>query len=549
MSSLLRFLLRKAVLSVADRAVTSPVYRWTWRPLADETFIQALPEICPADAISASDMVSGQYNLGGRLIETGGISPFALEDADPDWLDDLHSFAWLRHFNEATDRSERDFARTLVLDWIGRYGHFNRQFWSNSLIARRTQNWLRHYELITATASDKQKSTIARTLSVQIQALKQRSSFEADPFSRLEASIALLGVSLCHRDVDVASLQSRTDGVIRQINKQLDKDGMHKSRSPKNQFQLLQYLVPIRLALVSKSPEAGKRLAEAIDPMHGALAELTMTTGEPAYFNGTGQLPLELLLSVQFHAVRRNAAPARVTAGYGVAQLGQGKLVCDSGQMPDPEFAAQMHAGGLAFEFSHGNALIVGNCGPAPGKLRDAAAFRQAAAHSTLSVDDRSPARFGVGPFMPQRVFPLGAPPAIGVDPNKVSIAMVGHGFEPKYGLTHHRMLSLIDEGRTLVGQDVLKLGGSSKTSRYFTLRFHLGPGVYAGDIEEQSSIRLETRAGEVWMFLWEGGVADIEESVRQSVHFGLTRTDQIVITGDVTGRSEIAWSFTRQPG
>ncbi|UXN74426.1 heparinase II/III-family protein [Devosia sp. A8/3-2] len=42
----------------------------------------------------------------------------------------------------------------------------------------------------------------------------------------------------------------------------------------------------------------------------------------------------------------------------------------------------------LAFEFSHGNELIPGSCGPAPADLPESRAlFRQTVAHSAPSID------------------------------------------------------------------------------------------------------------------------------------------------------------------
>ncbi len=142
-------------------------------------------------------MMQGRYLLASKLVDTHGVSPFAIEVVHDDWLDDLHAFAWLRHFRDARNDEERRFARTLTLDWIGREGNFNRETWALSMCARRVLNWLRHFNILVEGASMEQTATISRSLSTQIQSLKLRGVLATDPVDALMAAIALVGVALC----------------------------------------------------------------------------------------------------------------------------------------------------------------------------------------------------------------------------------------------------------------------------------------------------------------------------------------------------------------
>lgn len=553
MASVAGYLIGAAALSAADRFVTSPVFRWTWQPFSEESFRVRLPEIRPIDPPAAGDMLAGKYLLGSRLMETGGVSPFSVATDDVGWHAELHGFAWLRHFSESKSGRERQFARTLVLDWIGRHGRFDRRTWRNSLTGRRVQNWLTHYGLIIDGASAKQRGIIARCLSAQIHALGQRGRLDPEPIERLGAAIALVAAALS-RNAETAQLAKRTRALARQLADQLDANGLHRSRCARNQFELLQYLVPVRLALVKMNPDAARALGALIDRMHAALAVLTLTTGEPAYFNGTGQLPLELVLAVQSHGAHR-AEGNRTSAasGYGLMRQGQAKLVSDGGSIPPVEFSRAMHAGALAFEFSWGNDLIVGNCGPAPAQLaRQGIAFRQSAAHSTLELPDISSARFGFGPFAHDRLLARSRSHPVRCDPKTATLAMGSTAYVRRFDLRHSRALTLIDDGQTLVGQDTLSRAGRGRpqiSAIPFVFRFHLAPGSLSWFDGDQSFIRLTTQSGESWVFLWEGGEASIEPSVRQSLHYALVDTQQIALRGEFSQRSEIAWSFARQSG
>src|SRR3569623_1786529 len=141
-------------------------------------------------------MMAGRYLLASKLIDTHGVSPFSIEVDHDDGFDDLHAFAWLRHFRDARSEEERRFARALALDWIGREGHFDRRTWKPSLCARRVLNWLRHFNILVEGASMEQSSTISRSLSTQIQSLKLRGGLARDPVAALLSAQALVEVAL-----------------------------------------------------------------------------------------------------------------------------------------------------------------------------------------------------------------------------------------------------------------------------------------------------------------------------------------------------------------
>ncbi len=157
------------------QALTSPVLRWTWNPPGENGFSTALGDFRPTDIDTVSEMASGHYLFGGKLVDTGGTSPFAASVGHYGWRTELHGFAWLRHFADVHDAGLRKFARTLVLDWIGRYGHiYDEEIWSLDLMARRVLNWMRHLDVLIEDGSDAQQRTISRTLARQIRSIKQR---------------------------------------------------------------------------------------------------------------------------------------------------------------------------------------------------------------------------------------------------------------------------------------------------------------------------------------------------------------------------------------
>lgn len=540
MAHSLRFLARRTLLSAADHIVTNPLIRWTWTGPSNDDLIGALAEFRPTDRETILEMMQGRYLLASKLVDTHGVSPFSLEVEHDDWQEDLQAFAWLRHFRDARTDEERRFARTLTLDWIGREGHFNRDSWSPALTARRVLNWLRHYNILVEGATLEQTQQIARSLSTQISSLKIRALLSTDPVDALLVAIALVGVALCS-DRPGPEVDARVRHVLNLVDNQIDEDGLHRTRSAKIQVQLLIELITIKMALRRDHEQASNDLEELTESMHRALDAISLGTGEPAYFNGTGQMPHDLIVAVQAQSPAR-ARQTGTAGGYGRLIAGRSIVVADSGLVPDPEFTAHAHASALAFEFSHGRDLVVCNCGPAPSDYDDALLFRQGIAHSAPTINALSAAAIAPSGPLAGRLIPLGRPSEIEARSTDDTLIISAHGYAERFGVTIERHLTLLAEGKTLVGQDRF-VRHRNRVSGAAAIRFHL-----AHQTEVQLTddlVRLRLNSGAVWTFLWEGADMRIEDSVRQSAYFGFHRTKQLVLETLVGDANEVSWIFT----
>lgn len=539
-----RFLAERYALRLADAVMTSPGVRWTWTGFNEGDFIPALSDFRPTDRESVREMMAGRYLLASRIVDTGGVSPFAIEIEHEDWLEELHVFSWLRHFRDARDGGERRFAVMLVLDWIGRHGAFDPQSWQIGLSARRVLNWLRHIGLLLDGANPDEARAIKRSLNTQIHALRIRWRLATEPVDRLLAVAALLAVALSSEGE--SGVDRWYTQIMKLIGEQFSADGMHLSRGPGIQFVLLTQLVTVRQALSRRHPDRAQALGERLDAMHRALDSLMLGTGEPAYFNGCGPLQVDLVHSVQAQSTERRAGTGTV-GGYGVLVGGQSVVVADSGHVPPLAFSARAHASALAFEFSHGHELVVGNCGPAPAGLWEGGeVFRRSIAHSGLTIDDESNANVHDRWPLAGYLSPIGPRPSVRADPEAAGLVMVCDAYLDRHGVGIERRLTLIAGGNTLVGQDRLVVPQGRRPSGHCVIRFHLAPGAEVERVQGQHVINIQLKSGRKWAFVWEGAVALIEESVRHTAHFGLARSSQIVLEVQADGDREVSWIFSR---
>lgn len=531
---------RRFGLRLADSLVTMPVTRWTWQALAEQRYKGELPDFRPSDGDAVREMMSGRYLLASKLIETGGTSPFSVDVDFPDWWNNLQSFSWLRHFRDVRDPGEKLFARTLVLDWIGREGKFDPESWSLQLTGQRVLNWLRHLPLLLDGATADQGKTIQRNLGIQVQSLKVRGRLATDPVERLFAAMGALGAELCEPE-DTANVEMRLKLLDAVLAEQLDEEGLHKSRNPRIQLNLLTELASLRQASSRHGSPTFAALSNRIDRMHEALDAVTLSSGEPVYFNGCGQVPHDILVAVQATGPKPSRR-SRILGGYGILRSGRAVAIADSGMRPPKGFDAEVHAGALAFEFSFGSELILGSCGPAPTDMPETRdLFRQAIAHSSPTINDED----SWAPSKRTR----GVPPVPDLElvPSEHMLILPSIGYADRFGAEIERRLTLLGEGTTLVGQDRVIATGTPQG--HLSIRFHLAPGISVHAPVGEGMRRLTLPNGEVWSFLWEGASLRQDDSVRQSSYLGFHRTIQLVLEADLAPGVEVGWILTREHG
>jgi uncharacterized heparinase superfamily protein len=257
-------------------------------------------------------------------------------------------------------------------------------------------------------------------------------------------------------------------------------------------------------------------------------------------------MPHDIIVAVQAQSPARARATGRA-GGYGRLISGRSIVVADSGLVPAPEFARHAHASALAFEFSHGRDLIVCNCGPAPvGLETNAALFRQGIAHSAPTINALSAAQVVTGGPLAGRLVSIGRDPEITAEEADQSLMLRTHSYEDRFGVTIERRLTLLAEGKTLVGQDRLVHKRHHVTGAC-AIRFHLAHQTEVTDAGDL--MRLKLASGQVWTFLWEGAELRVEDSVRQSAYFGFHRTKQLVLDVLAADANEVSWIFTLDEG
>lgn len=525
----------------------------------------APPDIRTADPTVAADIYGGYFVFGGKAVNTHGRSPFAVPAPSLAWAMSLADFGWLRHLRAADTSLARVNARALVSDWIMQEGRpRDVPAWSLETASRRTLAWLSQSPIILDGADGFFYRRFMQSLGRHAAFLRRAISTGPTGEARLFAAMALTELGLCAEGFGKLQRQA-TRALLEEIASQILPDGGHVSRNPAAPVELLLFLLPLRQAFIAAGVAPPPPLLNAIDRMMPMIRTLRHGDRSLALFNGMGVTRPESLATVLAYDDTRGR-PLRNApySGYQRLEAAGSIVLVDAGAPPPVAFSREAHAGTLSFEFSVGPQQVVVNCGaPDAGGRGMREAARATAAHSTLTLADRSSSRFVKGGRF-ARGFEgllLAGPGEVTVqraDENGAITLDVSHdGYASRFGLLHRRRLALSAAGERLAGVDHLApmtsrrrwRRGRNHPARAFALRFHLHPSIRTRLIREGAAALIALPSGELWMFEAGGLPVGVEESIYFGSPDGARRTDQIVVAGDSGDLPRIAWSLSRWDG
>ena len=500
-----------------------------------------------SDPTTASDIYAGYYAFAGRTLRTHGESPFDSEPPSEAWAEALHGFGWLRHMHAADTAIARANARALVDDFIGKKRERNEIARRPAVAARRLISFLSHSPLLLEGADHVFYERFVRHVSRLADRLNLALAGAVEGAARLNCLIAVAFAAVCLDGQD--GRRRRLEFLLSdELDYQILPDGGHLSRNPRLLIELLLDLLPLRETFMARGIEPPRGVLMGIERMMPHLRLFRHADGALALFNGMGTTPPDLMATLAAHDDAR-ARPIEQAAYSGYSRLSGERsiVVIDAGAPPRGAHSVEAHAGCLAFEFSSGAQRLIVNCGTSRyGSAELRLAARSTAAHSTVTLDDRSSAAFG-------RV--LGEMRVV-AGPSDVRVARqdaedgqewVGShdGYRRSLGAVHTRRLLLSRDGATLSGEDEITLT-TKPTNLPAVARFHLHPSIRPSLIREGEGAVLALPNGEIWAFEASGLAVSIEESIFLAATDGRRRTEQLSLTFDAVATPRIVWRFSR---
>jgi uncharacterized heparinase superfamily protein len=528
-------------------AVTSSVLQVPDRLIVAPTDLRAL------DPFVAEEMLEGRYLLAGRVLETFGQSPFAVDLPSQAFAERLHSFAWLRHIRANKTEAACAHARHIVADWMGKHGRRRKGVaWEANVLAERVIAWLSHSTVILQGTEAGFYRRFMKSLAYQVRYLRKLIVCTPDGEARLRMRIALAmaSISMPTRAVYIRREGNRLD---RELERQILADGGHVSRNPRAILDLLIDLLPLRQTYINLGHDLPQKLIPAIDRMYPALRFFRHQGGELALFNGATATPASELISVlRYDETAGKPFKALPHMSYQRLSTEGTTVIVDTGYPTSSDLSRSANAGCLSFEMSSGRHRFIINSGTpknAPRSYREAA--RSTAAHSTITLNETSSSRFSksrlTGPLM------IGGVSEVEVerwdDPHGNDWLRAHHdGYLNEFGYLHQREIGLSAKGNKIKGHDrlVLPEGRSAKGDGLTAAaRFHIHPTI-ALSRQDAESIRLRAPDGEIWIFTAPGLQVAIDEDIFFADVSGIRPSQQLVVEFSLPEATEIRWMLRR---
>ena len=542
-------LMLSEALRLARSLVRAPS-RWLFMLLTPvpQSLSFAPQDIRTADPTLADDIYAGYFSFCGKTVKTDGHSPFEITPPSAEWARTLHSFEWLRHLRAAETALARMNAHALIEDWLNLSPRQPAALvWAPDVAARRLMVWLSHSPMILEQVDLQFYRRFMRALTRSLRYLIRQLDLGLEGQVKLMVLIAITKLSLCADGLGWLS-KNYSRKLVRELDRQILRDGGHLSRNPQVLIDLMLELLPLRQLYVARGINPPAALQNAMDRMLPMLRMFRHSDGSIALFNGMSTHYPDLLATLfAYEDTEVEPVLNADVSGYQRREAGKSVLIMDTGLPPRGALSCEAHASVLAFELSSGSAKIITNCGAAQSRLPE---FRQAsrytAAHSALVYQDTSSARFlspRLAKYYGLRLMdgPRKVEMKNRTDHAGITLDATHDGYRG-YNILHRRKLTLSADGQRLSGLDeLIPLKSQMPVQHSSSLRFHLEPTTQIQRYEDTGRLLLTLADGQAWLFSVENETAEIEESIHFAQVAGARRSLQIAVH---TTSGLINWSL-----
>lgn len=554
-----RLLAVQARQGVVARILNSKLMRWRYGAVGTGKLALAPPDLRTADASLVTEYRQGHFGLAGTPVDLNELSPFDVVAPNLEWQRALHGFGWLNHFAASNDADTPELARALVVDWIKHNHPKSTPCWQPDVLGRRLVSWLSHSNLLLGDADAKTYDLITRSTASQIVRLSATWRRAPKGMPKLQALTCLLlaNLSITGHERERRRIEN---SFLDELSHQVLEDGGHVSRDATVLVELMLDLLPLEKCFAACDVEEPRAIGEARKSIFAFLQIMRLGDGDLARFNGVGVPEGANLARVLAYD---DAEHPRLHGGMveqsGYARLSNGGtvVIADVGAVADLQYATHSQAGCLSFEMSIGQKAIFVN-GGLPGSAHGdwLSAARATASHNTLCLGETSSARMVNHAKLQGMIggVPITEPSAVKCElSNQLGAQGLNafhNGYLQRFGILHHRELTLSPDGRRLAGVDRLAPPDGDlrlKQDVPFAIHFHLHPDLDVRRTKNRARLEIVTRDGSVVSFACEHAVATVEESLYFADSSGPREALQIVLRGATFGESLVNWTISRE--
>jgi len=432
-------------------------------------------------------------------------------------FENLHSFLWLTKMDR---KNGKIITQSIIDSWIQKYFNFEFKSWNILITSKRIIAWLSNTDIILDKTDDIYKNKIFLSLVKQTNFLSKNINNLPFNSSRIICSSSIILFGLVFKE-DNLNLKFGIKELEKVVLNYFNKSGFPKSRNPEEVFISIKYLILIR-----------EWLREAHEPIPEFLTRIIFKCGECYNFlsNTQKKFPLFNGSTEISHAdydlflkrFKYNFKSTNNEIG-GLFKIKKNKfeLFFDVGNPPSNKFCNNYQAGCLSFELiSKGEKMI---CNTGYSKYLDSKLSLlscSTAAHSTLCLNDTSSSLFQKNKII-REIYGNSLVKKHKIleksfDENEESYNIFGshNGYEKKYGCILKRTLKIPKKENKVYGIDELYKSRKNSNTLYYSIRFHIYPGIKIVKTQGEYSVLISLQNGEGWLLKCIENKIQIEKNI-----------------------------------
>ncbi len=536
----------------------SPLLSWRYSKRNVEQLLLVPRDLRTADPSLSIELDMGQFGLAGATVFLNGGSPLHATPPNINWEKELHGFGWVRNLRAArTDRAQEQ-AQEITIDWLSDFSTQKGVAWEPEVAARRLISWLSHSNFLLYEVDEKTYLSMMSAIDDHMTFLSMTGIHAKPGTPRLLSLIALMFAGLCVNEQEKFADQ-HVKLLCNELDQQILSDGGHISRDNSVLASILIDLLPLKQCFVTRNLTPPQPLLDAINRMLPMIHYMRLGDGLMSRFNGAGTtLPDTLSTAMAYDDAGNKPLKEASASKYFRLEKGNVILLMDGGGPPELNLSEKSHAGCLSFEMSSGSCPVIVNCGAAPPAYHTMASnARASVSHSTVTINNRSSAQFIHDKTVKHSEHPslLSGPPTVKTvyehDAEKSKIVGSHDGYLDRFGLIHHRMLSLSHDGYSFIGEDWIEVAATESEEDHqmgwpFAVHFHIHPDVVTTRAADGKSITLTLPDSQEWKFSAQGQIIYLEESIFYADFAGPCQSVQAVIRGNCIQNTKVSWLLAK---
>ena len=449
----------------------------------------------------------------------------------------LNSFFWLFTVDL---KSSRIITRSVISNWIDHNQNYSFKSWELDTLSKRIISWIANSNNFYHEGDESFRISFTNIVKKQLNHLINEIENTKFFNDKIIGCAAIILGGLCFK-YQLQYLNIGFQLLKKIINEIFDNDGFPKSRNPRQVTFYLKYFVFIRELLKDSNSEIPEYLNEIIFYL-GQSFDFYFEENENRYlFNGNHNIDISDFRKYLKENGYKFNNKLNSLGGYTILKYKKDKIIIDFGSAPEKKYSNNYQSGALSFEIFHDKEKLITNCGYFQNynhKLNILS--KSTAAHSTLSIDDRSSCKFKkneLGYSILDNALKV-SNKKIFFQEEMLELEGTHDGYLKEYGILHQRNIKFIPQDFRYIGEDRIICKKKFKKIG-FDIRFHLLPTTNAIKTQDKKSILLQLKKSG-WKFTCSHSNFGIETGLYFGKKDSYTDNKNIYINGEIFKEEEV---------